>query len=141
MLLAPRHYQRFLDGRNGTFAIVGFLPGDLAARMPTLSTEVRIGRDYAKKLWEKHHLGHGDLAMIQRAIDHGWCAQSRGNALDFLYVDTDRQPTRFILGLKCAYGGTETWVTTLHKSDEQQISRLLKNPQSATNSSFPGWSF
>jgi hypothetical protein len=126
MLLSPRHYLRFLDGRNGPFAIVGFLPGDLAARMPTLSTEVRIGRDYAKKLWEKHHLGHGDLGMIQRAIDHGWCTKSRGNALDFLYVDTAGQPLRFILGLKSAYGGAETWVTTLHKSDEQQIRRRLR---------------
>ena len=131
MLLYPRHYVRFLDGREGNFAVVAFLPGDLAARMPTLSTEVRIGRSHALKLWEKHNLGYADLGVIQRAIDNGWCTKSREAALDFLYIDSATPPRRFVLGIKAAYGGEETWVSTLHRSDEHQIRRRLRRAREA----------
>jgi hypothetical protein len=126
MLLYPRHYVRFLDGREGNFAVAAFLPGDLAACIPTLSTEVRIGRDHARKLWEKHRLGHADLGVIQRAIDNGWCTKSRNAALDFLYIDQTMPARRFVLGIKATYGGQETWVSTLHRSDEHQIRRRLR---------------
>jgi hypothetical protein len=133
MLLYPRQYVRFLDGRMGNMAIVAFLPGHLAAQMPTLSTDVRIGREYAQKLWAKHGLGHGSFRLFQPAIDHGWCAKSRDNGLDFIYIDSSRayidargEPVRFILGLKSARGGQETWVTTLHPSTEQQVRRRLR---------------
>jgi hypothetical protein len=88
MLLYPRQYVRFLDGRMSDVAIVAFLPGHLAAQMPTLSTDVRIGREYAQKLWAKHGLGYGCFRLFQPAIDDGWCAKSRDNGLDFIYIDT-----------------------------------------------------
>lgn len=123
MLLYPRHYMRFLDGRGSEFAVVAFLPGELAARMPTLSTEVRIGRENAMKIWTKHRLGYWELGIIQRAIDHGWCAKSRSSSLDFLYVSPDGK--RYVLGLKAAYGGQETWVTTLYQTQEVKIRKRL----------------
>jgi hypothetical protein len=86
MFLTHRQYIRFLRGGMMRVAVVAFLPGELAARMPTLSTDVRIDRDYARKIWERHRLGHEDLGLIQPIIDHGWCTKSRQNALDFIFV-------------------------------------------------------
>ena len=70
MLLYPRQYVRFMDGREDPSAVMAFLPGDLAAAMPTVSTDVRIGREYATKLLGKHGLRHAALGVIQCAIDH-----------------------------------------------------------------------
>jgi hypothetical protein len=129
MLLYPRHYMRFLDGRGPESAVVGFLPGDLAARMPTLSTDVRIGRENAAKIWSKHRLGYWELSIIQQAIDHGWCAKSRSSSLDFLYVNPEGR--RYLLGLKAAYGGQETWVTTLYPTKEAKVRKRLREANAA----------
>jgi hypothetical protein len=126
MFLYPRQYVGFLDGRMADVAVVAFLPGHLAARMPTLSTDVRIGREYALKMWTQHHLGHSAFGLIQSIINDGWCTKSRENELDFLYVDLEGESKRYILGLKSARGGQETWITTLHVSNEQQIRRRVK---------------
>ena len=126
MFLYHRQYIRFLRGQGPSVAVVAFLPGDLAARVPTLSTEVRLGRDYAKKIWEKHRLGHEHLGLIQPMIDDGWCTKSRADGLDFLYVDDRRRPARYILGIKGAKRGHETWVTTLYAVNEDEVRRRLR---------------
>jgi len=118
--------MRFLQGGAGNIRVVAFLPGALAARMPTLSTDVKLDGDYARKIWEKHRLGHEALGLIQTIIDHGWCTASRPHQLDFLYVSSDPKPRHFVLGLKAARRGTETWVTTLHPTDETDLRRRLR---------------
>ncbi|HQT64280.1 MAG: hypothetical protein B7Z75_08615 [Acidocella sp. 20-57-95] len=126
MILTHRQYIRFLRGGTVNVQVVAFLPGDLAAQMPTLSTDVRIDGAYAKKLWEKHHLGHEALGVIQSMINRGWCTKTRPNQLDFLYVDSSgRQPKRYVLGVKSAKSGQETWLTTLHLTDELEMRRRL----------------
>jgi hypothetical protein len=89
--------MRFLQGGAGNIRVVAFLPGALASRMPTLSTDVRLDGDYARKIWEKHRLGHEALGLIQTIIDHGWCTASRPHQLDFLYVFNDPKPRYFVL--------------------------------------------
>lgn len=119
--------MRFLNGGMINVAVVAFLPGDLAARMPTLSTDVRIDGDYARKIWEKHRLGHEALGLVQVMINSGWCTKSRPGQLDFLYVDASRgKPRCYILGLKGTKAGQETWVTTLHPTSESEIRRRLR---------------
>jgi len=126
MFLTHRQYIRFLSGGIKNVAVIAFLPGDLAAHMPTLSTDVRIDGQYAKKIWEKHRLGHEALGLIQRMIDDGWCTKTRGNQLDFLYVDERGSPKFYVLGIKAAKRGQETWVTTLHPTDEKETKRRLR---------------
>jgi hypothetical protein len=126
MFLYHRQYIRFLSGGMVPVAVVAFLPGDLAAQMPTLSTDVRLRSDYAKKIWEKHRLGHEALGLIQPMINRGWCTKSRQNELDFLYVDDRALPRHYVLGLKAARHGQETWVTTLHPTNQREIRRRLQ---------------
>jgi hypothetical protein len=71
MFLTHRQYIRFLKGGISNVAVVAFLPGDLAALMPTLSTDVRIDSDYARKIWEKHRLGHEAVGLVQTMISSG----------------------------------------------------------------------
>jgi len=114
-----------MDGR-GQFATVARLTGDIAAWMPTMSLDVRISKEYVAKMFGKHGLKYEDLGIVQRAIDEGWCTKSRENALDFIYVDTRGQPRRFILGLKSAAHGRETWFQTLYMADEMEVRRRLR---------------
>jgi hypothetical protein len=94
--------------------------------MPTLSTDVRISSPYARKIWEKHRLGHQEFGLIQLMINRGYCTKSRENGLDFMYVDDRMIPKRYVLGLKSAKRGQETWITTLYRIDEQELRRRLK---------------
>ncbi len=64
--------------------------------------------------------------MIQPIIDHGYCTKSRENGLDFLYIDDRIRSKRYVLGLKAARNGQETWITTLHLIDETELRRRLK---------------
>jgi hypothetical protein len=118
--------MRFLSGGMTNVAVVAFLPGDLAARMPTLSTDVKIRGDYARKIWEKHRLGHEAFALVKVIIAEGWCTQSRPNQLDFLYVDTRGIAGYYVLGIKADKRGRETWITTLFMIDEKETNRRLR---------------
>ena len=66
--LHPRHYRRFLRGLEGQFQIVAFLPGHLGAHISTLATEIGIEYEYARKILEKHGLGHEALGLIRLRI-------------------------------------------------------------------------
>lgn len=125
MILTHRQYMRFLNGGPQFVATVAYLPGDLAARMPTLSTDIRMAGDYAKKIWEKHRLGHNVLGLIPTIVRDGWCTRRQSNQLDFFYVDQVGTPKRYILGLKASRAGQETWVSTLYPTDEHEIRRRL----------------
>lgn len=121
--------MRFLSGGMRNVAVIAFLPGHLAARIPTRSTDVRIDGDYARKIWQKHRLGHEKLGLIQPMIDRGWCTKTRNGQLDFMYVD--EAGSRYILGIKAAKGGQETWLTTLHPTNEYEIRRRLRRAREA----------
>jgi hypothetical protein len=118
--------MRFLSGGQANVRTVAFLPGDLAARIPALSTDILLDGEYARKIWEKHKLGYETLGLIQTIVDRGWCTKTRPNQLDFLYVDDRGLPKYYVLGVKAAQGGKEIWVTTLHPTSEPEIKRRLK---------------
>jgi hypothetical protein len=121
MILAPRHFVRFLDGRAGDVATVAFLPLDLGAQMPTQATDVRIGRECALKLLQRHRLPYEKFQLIQRAIDEGWCFKGKSNHLEFVYVHYDGGFEFYTLVLKSAKSGQETWVVTFFRSKEAQL--------------------
>jgi hypothetical protein len=122
--------MRLLSGGLENVAVIAFLPGDLAARVPTLSTDVRIDGEYARKLWQKHRLGHAALGLVQTIIDFGWCTKTRMNQLDFLYVDGVWDARKhYVMGIKSAKGGRETWLTTLHPSNENDMRRRIRRAQ------------
>ncbi|MDE2515163.1 MAG: hypothetical protein KGL12_03960 [Rhodospirillales bacterium] len=130
-MLYPRHYVQFLDGRRGKAAVIARLPGEIAARLPAQTLDVQIGQDYALKLIRKHNLNYADLAMVQPAIDLGWCTRTRPAMLDFLYVTQEPFPRRFILGVKVARGGMEVWLQTFYRCTESDIRRRLRRAQEA----------
>lgn len=125
MPLHPRHYRRFLKGREGKSKIVAFLPGHLGAYIPTVTTDVGIEYAYARKIFEKHGLGHEALSLIQAAIDTGWCTRTRPGGLDFIYIEGLFNPRRYILGIKSVPRKPELWVTTLYSCNERELRRRL----------------
>lgn len=118
--------MRFLRGEHSADVVVAFLPGDLAAQMPTLSTDIRLGSEYAKKVWEKHHLGHDELGLIQTIVDNGWCTKTRPGSLEFLFVRDQGPHTHYLLAVKSARSGRETWIATIYRTNEQEVRRRLK---------------
>ncbi len=113
-----------MDGRGP--AIVARLRGDIAAHLPTTSLDVRISKEYVDKIFTKHRLTYEDLDVVQFALDNGWCIKSTAGKLDFLCVMESERHRRFVVGIKTANGGLETWFQTLHLTDEEQIKRRLK---------------
>jgi hypothetical protein len=114
-----------MDGRG--HAIVARLPGDIAAWMPTSCLEVGITREYIDKIFVKHRLTARELDIVQHAIDKGWCIRPSDGKLDFLYVHNDGPSVRrFVVGIKSANHRRETWFQTLHRTDEEQVRRRLR---------------
>jgi hypothetical protein len=125
MLLAPRHFVQFLDGRHGDVAIIARVPGDLGAHINAYTMELRIGLNYARKLLIRHHLRYEHFEMIQPAIEHGYAGVDRGNLLFFLYDDL-RFHSIFRLVVKTAAGGSELWLKTFHRCKAQQVKNSLR---------------
>jgi len=123
MILAPRHFVRFLDGRAGEVATIASLPLDLGAHMPTQAGDVRIRRDYALKLMQRHRMTYEKFQLIQSAIDNGWCFKTKANHLEFVYIhDTGAgSHKQYTLVLKSARWGQETWLVTFFRSQPQQL--------------------
>ena len=124
MIIPPRQFVSFMDGRIGESIRIAELPGNLAAQIHCTTVDVLIGREYARKIIDKHKLGYHHFSIIQLAIDRGWCRLDFGK-LQFLYEDNTRYDTPFRLAIKAARQGTELWVATLHKCRRSQVTSLL----------------
>jgi hypothetical protein len=72
MLLHPRHFVGFLDGRYGDVQRIAFIPGELTRQIGTLESHLLIRRDYALKLQRKHQLRYEHFEMIQPTIERGY---------------------------------------------------------------------
>lgn len=129
MLLLPRYFVRFLDGRMGEKAVIAFLPLDLGAHMPTLACNVTVAREYALKLQLKHKLKYEHFCIIQKAIDFGYCVRHKKNHLEFLYIDDKKFNSCFNLVLKSAAERQETWLVTFFRCRREQIDSHLKRGQ------------
>ena len=132
MLLKPRHFIRLFDnryrdatGERASYATVAVLPLSVGAYMPTRAPEVFLGVDYAQKLIRKHHLRYEDFVAISELIDDSYCIKEKPNHLTFMGYRRGKGEA-FILVLKAAKAGSETWVVTLHRSNSAQISGKLR---------------
>ncbi len=112
-----------MDGRAGDVATIAFLPLDLGAHMPTQASDVRIRRDYALKLMQRHRMTYEKFLLIQQAIDNGWCFKAKANHLEFVYIHNDSGGghKQYTLVLKSARWGQETWLVTFFRSQKQQL--------------------
>ena len=122
MIIHPRHFIRFLDGRGGNAINIAFLPGDLGACIQTLETSVKLRLDYAKKLLTKHKVRYQGFEYIQEAIDNGMCIQENETHLRFLYAKDNVKPEIYLLVVKTDARRKELWLVTFHKIGKRQFS-------------------
>jgi hypothetical protein len=83
MIIHPRHFVRFIDGRAGSSIEIAFLPGQLGVFIHTLETSVRLRLDYARKLLIKHKWRYEGFEYIQETIDNGMCILESSHTSDF----------------------------------------------------------
>lgn len=127
MIIPPRQFVAFMDGRLGDWITIAHLPGLFGAHINALTTEVRIQRAYARKMIDKHRLLHAHFEMIQVAVDRGWCrVDDRRRSLGFLLDDDVLHHTIFLLAIKTAAGGEELWLRTFHRSNAEQLRSHLR---------------
>jgi hypothetical protein len=124
MIIRPRHFVRFLDGRAGPRVTIAFLPGSLGTSIGTLQTSVSLEINYARKLL-RHGLTYEDFDQIQDTIDNGLCVREDANRLSFLYIKDNVRPEIYFLHLKTAAMGSELWLVTFHRIRQKQFDRRL----------------
>ncbi len=125
MIIHPRHFVRFIDGRASDHVVIAFLPGHLGAHIGTLQTDVRLRRDYALKLLAKR-IGYHGFEEIQNTIDKGWCIKEDEFHLTFVYMKTSYKPEYFFLALKTDRKRSELWLVTFFRMKHAQVRRRLK---------------
>jgi len=126
MLLNPRAFVAFLDGRLGQIQRIAFVPGEFSRQIGTLESNLLIDREYALKLQQKHRLRFEHFELIQPTIERGYCVIDGGGNLVFLYDDEDRFHTIFRLAVKTNRSGTELWVRTFHRIRTPQMNSILR---------------
>jgi hypothetical protein len=124
MIIQPRHFVRFIDGRAGQQIAIAFLPGGLGVHIGTLQTAVSLEINYAKKLL-RHGLTYEGFDQIQDTIDNGLCIREGSNRLSFLYIKDDVKPELYFLHLKTARMGSELWLVTFHRIRQRQFNKRL----------------
>jgi hypothetical protein len=124
MIIQPRHFVRFIDGRAGAQIAIAFLPGALGAHLHTLQTSVSLRLDYAKKLL-RHGMMYDGFGFIQNTIDNGHCLIKDRNHLRFLYVRDNVRPEIYFLVLKTDRSKQEIWLVTFHKLRKKQFTNRL----------------
>jgi hypothetical protein len=90
MIIQPRYFVRFLDGRASDRINIAFLPGALGGHIRTVQTDFMMRRDYALKLM-KRKTNFQEFGEVQNTIDNGHCILDGPRHLAFL------QPERRIM--------------------------------------------
>ncbi len=124
MLLAPRYFVAFLDGRLGETQRIAFVPGDLGAHIHAYSPHLTIGRTYALKLQRKHSLKYEQFQLVQPAIEHGYAGIHRGD-LVFLYFHEETRRW-FLLAVKTAAAGAELWLKSFYPLDAKRTGKIRR---------------
>lgn len=99
--------------------------------MQTLCPNIRLGEDYARKLILKHELKWDDLVAIEDLVADAFCFREKAHHLTFMGYSSSREGRAYSLVLKAAARGTETWVVTLHRTNEQQIRSKVERARAA----------
>jgi len=124
MIVTPRHFVRFIDGRASDRMVVAFLPGSLGRYLGTLQTDVSLRRDYALKLI-KHNIDYNGFSEIQNTIDNGHCLREKPNHLAFLFVKDNIKPEIYFLLIKTDKTREELWLVTFHRIKKSQFTKRL----------------
>jgi len=125
MIVYPRHFVRFIDGRAGRQLAIAFLPGALGAYLRTLETTVNLRLDYAHKII-RHKIYYDGFGEIQNTIDSGLCMLESQYELSFLYVKDNIAPEIYYLVLKTTARRHELWLKTFYRIRKAQYSKKLK---------------
>lgn len=128
MIIQPRHFVRFIDGRAGTKLNIAFLPGMLGAYINTLQTDVAVELEYARKL-VRHRIRCEEFAHIQETIDNGMCFLDVPRHLKFLYVRDNVRPVIYFLLLKAVLSRNELWLVTFHRIQRKQFTDRIDPPR------------
>lgn len=126
MILAPRHFVRFLDGRYGSVQRIAFVPGELTRQIGTLESHLLIERSYAQKLLQKHRLTYQHFQMIQPTIERGYAIIDGGRNLVFAYDDQEQFHAVFRLAIKTNAAKNELWLRTFHRIDVRQMNSMVR---------------
>jgi hypothetical protein len=137
--LYPRQFVQLFDRRYRNalgapvpYAVVASLPLHIGRYMPTLATEVWLGQEYAEKIIRKHRLVFDDLIVASELIADSFCIKEKPNHLSFLGFSASRNHL-YLLVLKSNKIGRETWVATLHKTEEQQLRSRVRRARKDGN--------
>jgi hypothetical protein len=125
MIIYPRHFVRFIDGRAGRQIAIAFLPGELGRHLGTLETNVMLRLDYAHKLI-RHDIYYEGFGEIQNTIDNGMCMREGPNELAFLYVKDNISPEIYFLVIKTPYAKNELWLKTFYRIRKAQYAKKLR---------------
>src|SRR4051794_28230793 len=111
MIVPPRRFVSFLDGRRENPTAVAFLPGSLGAYLGTIETTVKLERVYGWKLL-RHGINYHLFSEIQNTIDNGICMFEPPYGLSFLYVSGKIKPVIYSLILKTDMKRRGLWLVT-----------------------------
>lgn len=136
----PREFIKLIDGRSRTvggervrFASIVQLPLSIGSYLPTLSTDVLLGTEYAKKIVLQHDLKYEDLLEIPHLIETAAIIKEKPQHLSFL--GQERNGSRlFNFVIKSNVKRDEVWVATLHQIRMADLNRKLKRAQQSGNS-------
>lgn len=128
MIVPPRRFVSFLDGRSGNPTPVAFLPGALGAYLGTVETTVKLERMYGWKLL-RHGIDYNLFGEIQNTIDNGMCMLEAPYKLSFLYVQDKTKPVIYSLIIKTDRARRELWLVTFHRIKREQFHKRLKPRQ------------
>jgi hypothetical protein len=126
MLLTPRDFVRFLDGRLGQVQQIAFVPGEFTRLIGTLESKLLLDREYALKLQRKHNLRYEHFEMIQPTIDRGYAVIDGGRNLVFAYDDQERFHRPFRLAVKSNRAKNELWLRTFHRIGVRQMNSMVR---------------
>lgn len=127
MIISPRHFVRFVDGRAGKRLIVAYLPGALASQLGTSQSDVTLTIEYARKLVHKHKIAYTKFDEIQNTIDHGYCLKEDDRHIYFLYMpDLSFSDIIYVLVIKTDAANSGLWLKTFHRITKKQFDKRLQ---------------
>lgn len=129
MILQPRHFVRFIDGRAGNKVAIAYLADNLGKYLRTVTTDVSLRLDYAQKLNRRHQMTYEGFSEIQNTIDRGYCLQSDQKHLQFIWMKEQFKPEIYFLLLKSTSDCRELWLVTFHRLKRPQLNARLRSGQ------------
>ncbi len=90
-----------------------------------METEVKLGREYAKKFVKNRRTKFEGFSEIQNTIDRGICMQLDRHHLGFLWVKDRVKPEVYFLLIKTNGKRDELWIVTFYRLKKKQYTKKL----------------